>query len=193
MAVKMKNGKMYLTVVERMDLLKKEVNREFYSLNTDTILKDGVVIVKATLSIKHDNEPDSVQNYTGHALGELGKHKTLEATETHAIGRALASAGWHGGEFASANEMESYEKNQVRSQSNQSSKTSKPKPNTNTDDIVYVCNFGKKHNGEEWKDIPQDYVEWVAEKSKVEWQREEANDELARRGLDRFDKKKMKH
>ena len=117
MAIKMGNGKNYLTVVERMDKMIAELDSSNYSLETEVTLDSGVVIVKATLTLNFmaitDTQPDfngAVQRkYVGHALGELGKHKTLEATETHAIGRCLASAGYHGGEFASANEMESWE------------------------------------------------------------------------------------
>ena len=41
-------------------------------------------------------------------------------------------------------------------------------------------NFGK-HKGKEWSELPIDYVEWVASKSNVDWQRDEGKAELARR------------
>jgi hypothetical protein len=125
MAVKMKNGKNYLTVVERMNMLLEEKGREDYSLETEVTYDSGVIIVKAILTIFSVNTdaPQMIaeRKYCGHALGEIGKAKTLEATETHAIGRCLASAGWFGQEFASANEMESWE------QSNQETKKPKKK------------------------------------------------------------------
>ena len=104
MPIKLHGGKEYYTVVERMDMLLEEQGKENYSLTTDVTYESGVVIVKATL-ILYPN----ARVYCGHALGELGKAKTLEATETHAIGRCLSAAGWFGSEFASANEMESYQ------------------------------------------------------------------------------------
>ena len=123
MPIKMKSGKDYYTVVERMDMMIEEKGREDYSLETEVTYESGVVIVKATLTLFNcypKDETDTVEvvsrKYVGHALGELGKAKTLEATETHAIGRALSSAGWYGSEFASANEMETYQ--------------TKPKPET---------------------------------------------------------------
>ena len=47
-------------------------------------------------------------------------------------------------------------------------------------EVKNVISFGK-HNGKEWKDVPQDYVEWCAGGSKIEWQRDAANEELQRR------------
>ena len=47
-------------------------------------------------------------------------------------------------------------------------------------EVKNVVSFGK-HNGKEWKDVPQDYVEWCAGGSKIEWQRDAANEELQRR------------
>ena len=44
MAVKMQNGKLYLTVAERMNLLLEEKGKEDYSLETEVILDSGVVI-----------------------------------------------------------------------------------------------------------------------------------------------------
>ena len=40
--------------------------------------------------------------------------------------------------------------------------------------------FGK-HIDKDWSKVPQDYVEWCAGSSKVDWQRDQANEELQRR------------
>ena len=110
------HGKDYFTVVERLDMLIADVGKDGYSLKTDVKYESGIVIVRAVLILydKGANDIETLEGssrcYTGHALGELGKPKTLEATETHAIGRALSSAGYFGSEFASANESESYQK-----------------------------------------------------------------------------------
>ena len=192
MPIKMKSGKDYYTVVERMDMMIEEKGREDYSLETEVTYESGVVIVKATLTLFNcypKDETDTVEvvsrKYVGHALGELGKAKTLEATETHAIGRALSSAGWYGSEFASANEMESYQSKPETTKT----KTTKSKENDLIDEVIEkfdgaavknVINFGK-HNGKEWKDLDESYVKWVATKSNVDWQRDAANEELQRR------------
>tara|TARA_R100000734_G_C3319282_1_gene114934 strand:- start:16031 stop:16648 length:618 start_codon:yes stop_codon:yes gene_type:complete len=172
MPIKLK-GKDYYTVVERMDMLLDEVGRKNYSLETDVVYESGVVIVKAILTIYSEN---TARTYTGNALGELGKAKTLEATETHALGRALSAAGWFGSEFASANEIESYNVDKSRSKKSEKTTTESGKDGT----VKYIINFGK-HNGKEWKDVDEDYVKWVAGNSNVDWQREEANSELQRR------------
>ena len=172
MPIKLK-GKDYYTVVERMDMLLDEVGRENYSLETNVVYESGVVIVKAILTIYSEN---TTRTYTGNALGELGKAKTLEATETHALGRALSAAGWFGTEFASANEIESYNVDKSRSKKSEKTTTESGKDGT----VKYIINFGK-HNGKEWKDVDEDYVKWVADNSNVDWQREEAKSELQRR------------
>ena len=200
MAVKMQNGKMYLTVAERMNLLLEEKGKEDYSLETEVILDSGVVIVKAILTLffcypKDETKTVEVisRKYVGHALGELGKAKTLEATETHAIGRCLASAGWLGSEFASANEMESYEKQ------SKSKPIPKPKKVVKVDDKLNVSvedikekfdgaeikdliTFGK-HNGKEWSDeknVPTSYLEWVIDNCDG-WKIDKAQEEYERR------------
>ena len=204
MPVKMKSGKSYLTVVERMNMLLKELSKQDYSIQTEVTYESGVVIVKATLILytifpkRVDEDGTTVRieerKYTGHALGELGKAKTLEATETHAIGRALSSAGWFGDEFASANEMEAYEKG----------KKEKPKAipedvnpledekhpleddvretmgGVSVEDNGEEITFGK-HKGKLWSELDEGYVDWVANKSNVDWQRDQGKAELKRR------------
>ena len=207
MPVPMKNGKDYFTVVERMDMLIKEQGKENYSLETEVKYESGIVIVKAILTLFVDG---CARLYCGHALGELGKAKTLEATETHAIGRALSSAGFFGSEFASANEMESYQKEATKSPpappkvklKDQLVKADQLVGNDlHTDEPVVEekivkdkdgniwdgtkkITFGTKHKDVIWKEcLDASYITWVADKSVVDWQRENATCELQRRGL----------
>lgn len=124
------HGKQYLTVVERMDKLLDECGKEGYSLDTEVNVVNDKCIVKATLTlfflkdVKGEPVP-LTRTYTGHAVGSIEQHKDTESTETHAIGRALSSAGWSGGEFASANEIESW-------QDGNDSFANKPKSNVNS-------------------------------------------------------------
>ena len=184
MPLKMKNGKSYLTVVERMNLLLEEKGKEDYSLETSVKYDSGIMIIKATLTLFYcypEDETDTVQvvsrKYCGHALGEVGKHKTLEATETHAIGRALASAGWFGEEFASANEMESWE--QSKSVNLKDLEVKLPNKNETdkiaeeNQDVIDSSNvevkevqedikmFFGKHKEKNMSDCPVDYLEWL--------------------------------
>jgi hypothetical protein len=98
------HGKEYYTVVERVNRLHDKTKGE-YSLNTELVrYEGGIVIMKATLTF-------SGNTFTGHAYEKEGstqinKTSALENCETSAIGRALASAGYGGTEFASANEVE---------------------------------------------------------------------------------------
>ena len=54
------------------------------------------------------------------------------------------------------------------------------------DGVDYLVNFGKKHNGKKWKDVPDDYVNWCSGKdggggSVVDWQKDEGLREWNRR------------
>lgn len=91
------NGKEYESVVERLNKMKKDVDGK-YDLTTEILeYTNGRYIVKATLKLSNSI-------YTGHAC-QLNKIAALEKCETFAIGRALASAGYAGREFCSAEEL----------------------------------------------------------------------------------------
>jgi len=98
------HGKEYYTVVERINILHDKTEGN-YSINTSLErYENGIVIIKATLTFNNNT-------YTGHAYekegsSQINKTSALENCETSAIGRALASAGFGGTEFASANEVE---------------------------------------------------------------------------------------
>ena len=97
------HGKYYKTVAERVTEFHNE-HKDNKSILTEIIqFKDGIVVVKAVVKIG-----ESI--FCGHAYEELGSSKinetsALENCETSAIGRALASAGYLGSEFASADEL----------------------------------------------------------------------------------------
>jgi len=97
------HGKEYFTVAERVKELNTNVEGN-YTLTTEMVyFQDGVVVFKATLEV-NDN------TYNGHAMEKeessmINKTSFLECAETSAIGRALASAGYLGSEFASADEV----------------------------------------------------------------------------------------
>ncbi len=97
------HGKDYKTVAERVTEFHNE-HKDNKSILTEIIqFKDGIVVVKAVVKIG-----ESI--FCGHAYEELGSSKinetsALENCETSAIGRALASAGYLGSEFASADEL----------------------------------------------------------------------------------------
>ena len=104
------HGKEYFTVAERLNEMNKETEGN-YTLQTKLVhFESGVAVFKATLTVQENT-------YTGHAMEKEGsstinKTSFLECAETSAIGRALASAGYLGSEFASADEVATAIKNQ---------------------------------------------------------------------------------
>jgi hypothetical protein len=97
-------GSNYKTVVERLNEMNADTKGK-YTLTTK-VLEDvnGTVLMKATLTLPERGI------FTGHAFerenaGYINKTSHVENCETSAIGRALASAGYAGSEFASAEEV----------------------------------------------------------------------------------------
>ena len=169
------HGKMYTGFAERMKILVEELGKE-YSIITEYEIKDNYVIVSARIEA-------GGQKYTGHAIGVLDAYKSnpkakiIEATETHALGRALASFGIMGGdefEFASANEIADFKA------------TTPPRENDfekyiPAGDDSDVVTFGKKYKGVPWSEVSDDYIMWGVEKCSVPWQQELFEKERQRR------------
>ena len=106
------HGKDYKTVAER--LKEFHTDHKDCSIFTQIISNiDGEVVMKATIyPVSKEG-----QAFTGHASEKesssmINKTSALENAETSAIGRALASAGYIGTEFASADEVANAIKNQ---------------------------------------------------------------------------------
>ena len=103
MSVKI-HGKEYRTVAERVNLFHDENKDDVKSIKTKILFtQEDKVVMRATVTVG-----DSI--YTGHAEEVYGSSRInetsgLENCETSAIGRALASAGLGGSEFASADEV----------------------------------------------------------------------------------------
>ena len=105
-------GKAYSTVTERLDRMHKDTKGK-YDLFTEVIGDvSDTVLMKATLVITKgaSTKVDNIHTYVGHAFERanssfINKTSHVENCETSAIGRALASAGYAGGEFCSADEL----------------------------------------------------------------------------------------
>ena len=113
--VRMGRDKMYSTVASRVEALRAVYGEEL-SITTEILLHPELVkgaaenrdmiIIKAcildaagrTISVGHAEEIRGSNRMT--------ETSALEICETSAIGRALASLGLHGGEYASVNEIE---------------------------------------------------------------------------------------
>jgi hypothetical protein len=100
--------------------------------------------------------------------GHINKTSAIENCETSAIGRALASAGFVGSEFASANEVENAIKQQKNGVSVIPKKTTKPfnseQPlNWSEDTRESKVGFGK-YSQMKWKEIPKAYLDFIVSK-----------------------------
>lgn len=106
--IDVRKGKKYTTVAVRVELMRRIAG----GLGVETEIvhwgdgKGAPIVVKATIK----DESGRILA-TGHAeeirgQGQVNTTSALENAETSAIGRALASLGLSGGEFASANEMD---------------------------------------------------------------------------------------
>ena len=105
-AIKQKGGKMYLQVVHRVEAFRRVLGAEF-GIDTKIIVDDGHrVVVKAIVTNKDGITVGSGMAEEIRGQGHVNTTSALENAETSAIGRALASLGLSGGEYASANEMD---------------------------------------------------------------------------------------
>ena len=184
------HGKEYKTVAERVNEFYTKYAGFTRSIVTE-ILKDENNIVQVKATVRVDNNsliplPDSPDAYvfsllgTGHAEEDRGKGRindtsALENAETSAIGRALASIGLGGTEFASADELS----NALHQHDGSHFIQAQPKPiangvlglaeqakkqmtngtsNGTTDEITMP--FGK-HKGTPISELDIQYIEWA--------------------------------
>tara|TARA_R100001443_G_scaffold116684_1_gene138017 strand:- start:46 stop:759 length:714 start_codon:yes stop_codon:yes gene_type:complete len=176
MSVKI-HGKEYRTVAERVNLFHEEHKDAVKSVKTKILHNDErIVVMRTTIKIG-----DCV--YHGHAgevygSSNINKTSALENCETSAIGRALASAGFGGTEFASADEMANAISQQNKLEkspaahngSSTNGHIEKNDPYIHTDEIRNSFPMFGKHgaNGSEpklWKDVPMDYLDWLSNDS----------------------------
>ena len=101
-----RGGKVYTQVVHRMQALREHYGLEV-GVDTQLILDDGQrVVMKAVIT---DNEGNILGSGFAEEIrgqGNVNKTSAIENCETSAVGRALASIGLSGGEYASMNEMD---------------------------------------------------------------------------------------
>ena len=151
-------GKDYMPVVGRINQLSEETEGNYSIATQYDTTHYPVIIVSALLTIGENT-------FTGHAMGDLSddslrkkvKGKVLEATETHAIGRALASSARNGGEFASADEMIQNSDNNYNEQKDISTEASPKQMNyikklcaeKNVDEDEYVIEGMSKEDASE--------------------------------------------
>ena len=104
--VKQRGGKMYTQVVHRMEAFRRHHGTE-YGVHTQILVDDGQrVVIKAIIMNNDGLTVGSGMAEEIRGQGHVNTTSALENAETSAVGRALASLGLAGGEYASANEMD---------------------------------------------------------------------------------------
>lgn len=99
-------GKQYTEVSKRVEAFRLTFGGD-YGIDTDIIQNnERMVVVKATIRDKDGFIVGSGLAEEIRGSSNITKTSAVEVCETSAIGRALASLGLHGGQYASANEME---------------------------------------------------------------------------------------
>ena len=127
-AIKQKGGKMYLQVVHRVEAFRRVLGAEF-GIDTKIIVDDGHrVVVKAIVTNKDGITVGSGMAEEIRGQGHVNTTSALENAETSAIGRALASLGLSGGEYASANEMDAVPRKAENIKQNQTVAVEKKDP-----------------------------------------------------------------
>lgn len=108
--VKQKGGKLYTQVVHRMEAFRRIHGTDF-GLDTEILVNDGKrVVIKAIITDKDGRSVGAGMAEEIRGQGMVNTTSALENAETSAIGRALASLGLAGGEYASANEIDAVER-----------------------------------------------------------------------------------
>ena len=98
------SGKTYTNVSTRVEVFRKHFGLE-YGIETEVLFP-----VKGVLMTAYIKDKEGFIAGTGRSYAEsLQKDKSLEKLESVAIGRAMASIGLAGGEYASDNEIESWQ------------------------------------------------------------------------------------
>lgn len=107
-----RGGKKYTQVVHRMEAMRSVFGLDL-GVETKILVDDGQrVVVQALITLAQGGVVGSGMAEEIRGQGNVNKTSALENCETSAIGRALASIGLAGGEYASANEIDAVPRKQ---------------------------------------------------------------------------------
>ena len=148
--VTQRGGKKYTEVAKRVEAFRTHFGLQ-YGITTNIIIDDGIrVLIKAQI---YDLSNPSVPVGEGYAeeirgVGHFEKGDkrnintaaAIENCETSAIGRALATLGLHGGQYASADELAKFDRNNNAIDNNKDNNDldDKTKPDSKVDWTLYI-------------------------------------------------------
>jgi len=175
--VKQKGGKLYTQVVHRMEAFRRIHGTDF-GLDTEILVNDGKrVVVKAIITDKDNRKVGAGMAEEIRGQGMVNTTSALENAETSAIGRALASLGLAGGEYASANELDAVERKTqaMREESSKNvspdSETSQPITKKDFDDLPPDNLKPRELTAEERRQVHEkkleDFDHWCQQKRTV--------------------------
>ena len=136
--VTQRGGKKYTEVAKRVEAFRKHFGFK-YGITTDIIIDDGKrVVIKSRIFDLVNSTVSVGEGYAEEIRGSSNVNKTsaIENCETSAIGRALASCGLHGGQYASMDEIIKADRNNTAIDNNDLEK--KDKPDSNVDWTLYI-------------------------------------------------------
>ena len=128
--VTQRGGKKYTEVAKRVEAFRKHFGLKF-GITTDIVIDDGKRVVMKAKIFDLANPTTSVgEGFAEEIRGSSNVNKTsaIENCETSAIGRALASCGLHGGQYASVDEIIKAKNNEINIDNNNLGEENKPDP-----------------------------------------------------------------
>lgn len=125
--VTQRGGKKYTEVAKRVEAFRTHFGLK-YGITTDIVIDDGNRVVMKAKIYDLANPATSVgEGFAEEIRGSSNVNKTsaIENCETSAIGRALASCGLHGGQYASVDEIHKAKTNEININNNNLSQNNK--------------------------------------------------------------------
>lgn len=157
--VNVQGGKKYLMVKDRVIIFRHYFGED-YGIDTRLIQADNERVVVQAMIVNADGST------IGSGLGEehrdtrgVNSTSALENAETSAIGRALASLGLHGGEYASADEMV----NAISQQANSAKTINKPTDEIFDKDWQNTIVVNGKNKGKKLGELETNSLKWYIE------------------------------
>jgi hypothetical protein len=137
--VTQRGGKKYTEVAKRVEAFRTHFGLK-YGITTDIVIDDGKRVVMKAKIFDLANPTTSVgEGFAEEIRGSSNVNKTsaIENCETSAIGRALASCGLHGGQYASVDEIHKAKTNEINIDNNKL--LEKNEPESKVDWTLYIA------------------------------------------------------